>query len=80
MLIRYLDRMLVRRSNVKSGDVGTYFDAEKAMKLRDLRSQEWKELLVVWRKDQLELYEDYVSQCVFTCIILPITRSPVNPW
>jgi hypothetical protein len=54
--------MLVRRSHVKSGHVGTYFDAEEAMKLRDLHSYEWKEFLVIWRKDQLELYEDYVSE------------------
>lgn len=50
---------------MKSGNVSTYFDAEEAMKLRDLRSYEWKEFLVVWRKEQLELYEDYVSKVVF---------------
>ena len=46
---------------MKSGSVSMYFDAEEAMKLRDVRSYEWKEFLVVWRKEQLELYEDYVS-------------------
>ena len=54
-------RMLVRRSKVKSSIVGTNFDAKEAAKLRDMHSYEWKEFLVVWRKKQLELYEDYVS-------------------
>ncbi|KAF8575447.1 hypothetical protein K439DRAFT_1369937 [Ramaria rubella] len=49
----------LRRCNVKSGNVGLYFNAEDAVKLRDFRSYEWKEFLVVWRKRQLELYEDY---------------------
>lgn len=54
--------MLVRRSTVKSGNVSKYFDAEEAMKLQNFRSYEWKEFLVIWRTEQLELYEDYVRE------------------
>ena len=47
---------------MKSGNVSKYFDAEEAMKLQNFRSYEWKEFLVIWRTEQLELYEDYVRE------------------
>ncbi|GJJ15604.1 hypothetical protein Clacol_009882 [Clathrus columnatus] len=53
------ERMLIRQGYTKSGHVGRYFGETEASKLRDLRNYEWKEFLVVWRKHQLELYEDY---------------------
>jgi hypothetical protein len=46
---------------MKSENVSKYFDEKEAMKMRDFRSYEWKEFLVIWRNQQLELYEDYVS-------------------
>lgn len=59
-----VERMLVRRSNTKTGTVNLFFSAEDAMRIRDLRCFEWKEILVVLRRDRVELYEDYVSVIV----------------
>jgi hypothetical protein len=72
--------MLVRRSYVKSGNVGIYFDPEEAKKLRDFRSYEWKEFLVVWRKRQLELYEDYVSEITAILSRVSLLFSTVDTW
>ncbi|KIJ54719.1 hypothetical protein M422DRAFT_240799 [Sphaerobolus stellatus SS14] len=79
------ERMLVRRSNTKTGTVGMHFSAKDAMKLRDLRCHEWNEFIVVWRKDQIELYEDYtlpgkerlLGHKHLACVI-PLARSDTH--
>lgn len=71
------ERMLVRKGYTESGHVGRYFGATEAAKLPNLRSSELKEFLVVWRKRQLELYEDYVSVqrlLTFSLFLLVLTR------
>lgn len=62
--------MLIRRGYTKSGRVGRYFSAVEASSLRDLRSYEWQEFLVVWRKKQLELYEDYVGIVYLAALLI----------
>ncbi|KAF8516818.1 Pleckstrin homology domain-containing protein [Hysterangium stoloniferum] len=79
------ERMLVRRCNSRIGTVGKHFSEEEAAKLRDLRSYDWKEFLVVWRGTRIELYEDYTipgkekllgHKCL-TCAI-PLQKPDTN--
>ncbi len=54
--------MLVRVSHCKHENIGNNFDDSHCRATRGLRHEGWAELLVVWRKNRIELYEDYVSE------------------
>jgi len=51
--------MLVRVDYTKSEGL-TQFDDNTNRSARDLEFQDWGEFLVVWRRDGLEIYKDYV--------------------
>ncbi|KAF8895412.1 Pleckstrin homology domain-containing protein [Infundibulicybe gibba] len=53
------DRMLVRVSYSKTEITGKHFDETIHRTTRNLRYEDWAEFMVVWRKDRIELYEDY---------------------
>ena len=57
-----------------------YFDEEEAIKLRHLRSYEWKEFMVIWRERRLELYEDYVSQIISTLQYMSYSFRTDDTW
>jgi hypothetical protein len=40
--------------------VGTSFDEHQNRTTEKLRCDKWQEYLVAWRKDQIELYQNYV--------------------
>ncbi|KAF8840746.1 hypothetical protein BDN67DRAFT_1002755 [Paxillus ammoniavirescens] len=53
------DRMLVRVSYSKSESLPVRFDEDQNRQTSHLQYEDWAEFLVVWRKDNLEIYEDY---------------------
>ncbi|KAF7985501.1 hypothetical protein HWV62_3705 [Athelia sp. TMB] len=53
------DRMLVRASYSHSETLGNCFDEKQNRTTSHLRYEDWSEVMTVWRKDRLELYEDY---------------------
>lgn len=55
------DRMLVRVAYTKSEGLGAAFDEKQNSMTSNVRYEEWQEMMVVWRKDRIEIYEDYVS-------------------
>ncbi|EIW80949.1 hypothetical protein CONPUDRAFT_103997 [Coniophora puteana RWD-64-598 SS2] len=57
--IVYRDRMLVRVSYTKSENLSRTFNEHENRVTSHLRYEDWAEFLVVWRKDRIELYEDY---------------------
>ena len=54
--------MLVRVSHTDADSVGTAFDENQNLITQHLEYEDWSEFMVVWRKERLELYEDYASQ------------------
>ena len=55
------DRMLIRVCYTKSESLTFHFDEAQNRRTTDLFHEDCMEFLVVWRKDMLELYDDYVS-------------------
>lgn len=55
------DRMLVKVSTTKTQILSPNFDESIHRTTRDLQYQDWAEFMVVWRRDYIEIYEDYVS-------------------
>jgi len=55
--------MLVRVSHTDAESVGTAFDENQNLITRHLEYEDWSEFMVIWRREQLELYEDYASRC-----------------
>jgi hypothetical protein len=53
------DRMLVRIDYTKSEGIIQFDDNTNRM-TRNLEYRDWGEFLVVWRKDSVEIYNDYV--------------------
>jgi len=53
--------MLVRVSHTDADSVGTAFDENQNRITQHLEYEDWSEFMVAWRKERLELYEDYVS-------------------
>lgn len=51
--------MLVRASYSRSENLGNCFDEKQNRTTSHLRYEDWSEVMTVWRKDRLELYEDY---------------------
>ncbi|KAK0464663.1 guanine nucleotide exchange factor [Desarmillaria tabescens] len=53
------DRMLVRVSYTESESLGLQFDEYQHRMTSGLRHEDWAEFMVVWRRDFIEVYEDY---------------------
>ncbi|KIJ64487.1 hypothetical protein HYDPIDRAFT_111813, partial [Hydnomerulius pinastri MD-312] len=53
------DRMLIRVSYTKSESLPVHFDEVQNRMTSHLQYEDWAEFLVVWRKDKIEIYEDY---------------------
>ncbi|KAF9454744.1 hypothetical protein P691DRAFT_716543 [Macrolepiota fuliginosa MF-IS2] len=53
------DRMFVRISSTKIGKLDSNFNESMNRTTRDLQYKDWAEFMVVWRKDIIEIYEDY---------------------
>ncbi len=54
--------MLVRVSYSKSEALGLHFDEYQNRMTSGLQYEDWAEFMVVWRRDKIELYEDYVGK------------------
>ncbi|KDQ62280.1 hypothetical protein JAAARDRAFT_454727 [Jaapia argillacea MUCL 33604] len=53
------DRMLVRVSYSKDESLNSNFDEYQNRTSRHLEYEDWGEFIVAWRKDRLEIYEDF---------------------
>ncbi|KAK0449249.1 hypothetical protein EV421DRAFT_1402130 [Armillaria borealis] len=53
------DRMLVRVSYTESESLEPQFDEYQHRMTSGLRHENWAEFMAVWRRDSIELYEDY---------------------
>lgn len=72
--------MLVRVSHTDAGSVGAAFDENQNRVTQHLEYEDWSEFLVVWRKERLELYEDYASRRPdFVTIARPLTKLSESP-
>lgn len=63
--------MLVRVSHTDADSVGAAFDENQNRITQHLEYEDWSEFLVVWRKDRLELYEDYASRHSVMTVTFP---------
>ena len=63
------DRMLVRVMHTSLESVGPSFDETQNRTMDKLHCNQWQEYLVVWRKDQIELYQNYVRISVLLSFI-----------
>ena len=52
--------MVVRIAYCRDGSLGPSFDEMQNRSARNLQYEDWTEFVVIWRKDRLELYDDYV--------------------
>ena len=52
--------MLVRPAFLREATVSPHFDEAENRTTRHVLYSDWKEYLVVWRQNRVELYEDYV--------------------
>lgn len=55
------DRMLVRVCTTKAEGVSAHFDESMHRTTRGLQYQDWAEFVVAWRRDYIEIYEDYTT-------------------
>ncbi|CAL1713133.1 unnamed protein product [Somion occarium] len=55
------DRMLVRVSHTDRETIGPNFDENQNRVTPHMQNEKWKEYIVAWRKDQLELHEDHAT-------------------
>lgn len=53
--------MLVRIYATRASNLNANFDETIHRTTRDLQHEDCTEFMVVWRKDIIELYEDYVN-------------------
>ncbi|KAI0056564.1 hypothetical protein BV25DRAFT_1813850 [Artomyces pyxidatus] len=53
------DRMIVRVCYSSEDNLGSHFDEHQHRSAQNLQSINWAEFMVAWRKDRIELYEDY---------------------
>ena len=52
--------MLVRVSYTRSESMDSAFDEVQNRSTSHLQYEDWAEFMVAWRKDRIEIYEDYV--------------------
>jgi hypothetical protein len=57
---------MVRVSHSRLDIIGG-FNEEKSRTARGVDSESWVEYFVIWRKDRLELYENYVRMADLRC-------------
>lgn len=57
--------MLVRVSYSKSESLSPWFDEIQNRTTRYLQYADWAEFMVAWRKDRIEIYEDYVGSILY---------------
>lgn len=79
------DRMLVRPSFLRDAALSAHFDEAENRTTRNMLHNDWKEYMVVWRRNHIELHEDYSTpgkewltghkQLSF---IIPIRRNKLN--
>lgn len=55
------DRMMVQISFTPAENLGLNFDEAKNRVTQHLQYEDWSEYMVVWRKNRIELYNNYVS-------------------
>ena len=55
--------MLARVFHCSHTNVSTIFDEKECRVTRGMLSRDWAEFMVIWRKNRVELYEDYVRRC-----------------
>jgi hypothetical protein len=69
--------MLVRVSYTEAETLGSTFDENQNCITQHLQYEDWAEFMVIWRKQRLELYEDYVStaMCVWQYLLICIVAS-----
>lgn len=60
--------MLVQVSFTNNQSLPANFDEEQNRTTSQVRYEEWREYIVAWRKDRLELYRDHV--CPLLTILL----------
>ena len=74
--------MLVRPAFLREATVSPHFDEAENRTTRHVLYSDWKEYLVVWRQNRVELYEDYVSLLLFVAFRFPrcIRRSSPAPF
>lgn len=53
--------MIVRVSYSKEQNLGSNFDEAQHRSTQHLQYEDWGEFLVIWRRNRIELYENYVS-------------------
>ncbi|THH16545.1 hypothetical protein EW146_g4095 [Bondarzewia mesenterica] len=53
------DRMIVRVSHTRAQSVGASFDETQNRSAQHVHFENWAEFMVVWRGENIELYEDY---------------------
>jgi len=54
--------MLVRVSYTRSESIGAQFDEIQNRMTSHLQYEDWSEFMVAWRRDTIEIYEDYVRK------------------
>ncbi|KAL1662456.1 Pleckstrin homology domain-containing protein [Schizophyllum commune] len=59
VVMRGYHRMLVRPAFLREAIVSPHFDEAENRTTRHVLYSDWKEYLVVWRQNRVELYEDY---------------------
>lgn len=52
--------MLVRVFHCSHSGISKTFDEKECSVTRGLLHRDWAEFMVIWHKDRIELYEDYV--------------------
>ncbi|KLO17283.1 hypothetical protein SCHPADRAFT_846749 [Schizopora paradoxa] len=57
------DRMLVRVIHSNNHDFEKPFNDKMCRSTRHLEFQKWSECIVIWRKNRIEIYQDYRSLC-----------------
>ncbi|KAI0260213.1 Pleckstrin homology domain-containing protein [Gloeopeniophorella convolvens] len=57
------DRMVVRVAYSSDASLGPHFDEMQSRSAGHVQYEDWAEFMVVWRKNRLELYNDYKMPC-----------------
>jgi hypothetical protein len=68
--------MLARVFHCSHANVSKQFDEKDCRVTRGLLSRDWAEFMVIWRKNRLELYEDYVREGLMPQMYLTVLIEP----
>lgn len=76
--------MWVKISSTKAQNLSPVFDESINRTTRDLDYEDWGEYMVAWRKDHIEIYEDYVSTAEYRCTEItngkPLQSTSLHEW